>query len=111
MPFSPFHTYEVRGAKIVIALARNKCRACQKAIPKGNKYLLVFLYDTCHHNIGGRYVGLHKRIKLCRACRDNAFHPKVPDGRIVAEETYENRLRAAIKEMGISRYEMALKGG
>lgn len=112
MAFHFSHVYEAKGAKPVMARARNKCQGCQKAIPKGSTYLLVFLFDTCSHYIGGHYIGLHKRLKLCRACREIALHPKalITDGRVVAEDNYPKRIRAAMKEMGVSRYEMALKG-
>ena len=104
-----YHTYEARGAKIVESKATNKCQACQGKSPKGKRYLLVWLIDTCKHYVGGRPMGYNKKWKLCKGCRQEAFKPKTNDGRVLIAGDYEGKLLRALREMGISRYEIALK--
>jgi len=107
--------YTISRPKVCEAKARNKCRVCQRAINKGEKYLSCLFLDECQHQVttsGGRrnFYPFHRLMKYCKECAIDLL--KIADKDVHVSGKHRQNVLEALGEMlsqGGDRFDL-LKG-
>jgi hypothetical protein len=93
--------YTISRPKVYEAKARNKCRICQRAINKGEKYLACYFLDECSHLVtvkGHRgYYPFHTLMKYCKECAVELL--KIADKEVHVSGKHKQNVLEALSEM------------